>query len=324
MSTSNIADPANTPREREIDLLKKLRLEQDALPQEQGVLLSDQIRACVSSFQLIDPFHPAQLKAASYRLTVGERYALNGQPNTLGEHQEIRIEPFQVAVIQTRERINMPRNLIARWNIKVSRAYEGLIWAGGPQVDPGYAGHLFCPIYNLSNKVVALHFGDQIAVIDFIKTTPFHPNACEVFDRPPAAVVLEDYPIQWQSALHTYATQIKEWEQKLASTQEEMESRLAQFKGGLDVFVGITFAVMGVLISALAIKPEKPVASVVPILFSLAALVFSLLAILQGRARPDKAPHTRRWFAAVVLLSFMLGIIFHWAVPILSRWWPQL
>ena len=48
----------------------------------------------------------------------------------------------------------MPRFLIGRWNIRVTVAYKGLLWVGGPQVDPGWVGHLFCPIYNLSDQEV--------------------------------------------------------------------------------------------------------------------------------------------------------------------------
>jgi len=48
----------------------------------------------------------------------------------------------------------------------------GLLWVGGPQVDPNYEGPLSCPIYNLSDKEIRLQKGDRLATIDFIKTTP--------------------------------------------------------------------------------------------------------------------------------------------------------
>jgi len=100
------------------------------------------------AFGLISPFSKEHLKPANYKLRIGDEYAIKGEIKQLsdkpGENQ-ITIEPFDVAVIKTLETINMPRFLIARWNIRVQLAYEGLLWVGGPQVDAGYIGHHCCP-----------------------------------------------------------------------------------------------------------------------------------------------------------------------------------
>ena len=50
--------------------------------------------------------------------------------------------------------------------------YRGLVWVGSLQVDPGYQGFLFCPIYNLSNKPQTLIYKDPLFIIDFVLTTP--------------------------------------------------------------------------------------------------------------------------------------------------------
>src|SRR6266403_2283197 len=115
-----------------------------------GVLLSDEIEHYVRTFKMIDPFDGQRLKPAGYELTIGDEYVLGGDKKTLGTDGQIRIPSFNVVVIKTAETINLPRFLIARWNIRVLWAYEGLLWVGGPQVDPGWVGHLFCPLYNLS------------------------------------------------------------------------------------------------------------------------------------------------------------------------------
>src|SRR5690242_18495933 len=123
-----------------------------------GVLLSDVIRQYCQWFDLISPFDEEKLlKPACYKLTIGDEYASGGEIHPLPDQpgkNEIRIPPFAVAIIKTKETINMPPFLIGRWNIQVSRAYQGLVWVGGPQVDAGYVGYLFCPIYNLSDKEV--------------------------------------------------------------------------------------------------------------------------------------------------------------------------
>ena len=121
----------------------------DSNPEIHGILLSDQITFFANQHGLIKPFDPENLKPAGYELTVGNEYFKSGEYLPLKDR--LTLLPFEVAVIKTGEIICLPRYLIARWNIRVKHAYQGLLWVGGPQVDPGYVGHLFCPIYNLSD-----------------------------------------------------------------------------------------------------------------------------------------------------------------------------
>ena len=186
---------------------EKIRLSTLAPPEEDerkdlhGVLLVGEIERLCHTKKLIWPFDLAHLRPASYRLTVGKDYFLGGEYFTIKDDENsVVIRPFEVVVLQTAETIRMPLYLIGRWNIKVTHAYKGLLWVGGPQVDPGWVGHLFCPIYNLSDKEVTLRCGEEIAVIDFVKTTPFsrtevHDEKHEVYPFPPDNVILEDYGI---------------------------------------------------------------------------------------------------------------------------------
>lgn len=163
-------------REQEKERLKKYQCPDSDPYGTFGVLLSDEIERYVAWFRLIDPFDCNNLDPAAYKLTVGDECAVGGEKKELCDEpnkNKITIPPFEVAVIKTHETVNLPRFLIARWNIYITLAYEGLVWVGGPQVDPGYVGHLFCPVYNLSDKEVTLRLHDTIAIIDFIKTTSF-------------------------------------------------------------------------------------------------------------------------------------------------------
>jgi deoxycytidine triphosphate deaminase len=163
-----------------------------------GVLLSDEIAFYAENHQLISPFDRVNLKPAGYELTIGDEYFLSGEFLTLDssadENNKIIIPPFEVAVIKTAEILCLPRYLIARWNIRVKYAYSGLLWVGGPQVDPGWVGHLFCPIYNLSDKPVTLRAGDPIALMDFVKTTPYNKDFCITLPYKISVPPKEDYP----------------------------------------------------------------------------------------------------------------------------------
>ncbi len=264
-----------TRREKEEEELKRLiakRPKDDTKYEFTGVLLNDAIERCAKDFELISPFSPEHLKPANYKLRIGDEYAIGGQIKQLSDkpgQNEITIEPFDVAVIKTLETLNMPRFLIARWNIRVQLAYEGLLWVGGPQVDAGYVGHLFCPIYNLSDKPVTLKYGDYIAVIDFIKTSTFtegkslnYPGTLDVPSLP-ELILFEDYkPQNLKSALATrVVSQLRDFNHKLEKLTNNVEERMSAVQGRIDSFVSLTFAVVALLFAAVTLffgKPNEP------------------------------------------------------------------
>lgn len=99
-----------------------------------AVLLSDEIKFYATQKQkeqrLIDPFDENHLKPASYDLTLGSECRLGGKPILLDEKRPyLEIPPYEVAVISTNERLNIPRFLIGRWNLRVKFVYEGLLWS---------------------------------------------------------------------------------------------------------------------------------------------------------------------------------------------------
>ena len=221
-------------------------LEIDPTPGVAGILLSDEITLFAEQHHLIAPFKKTNLKPAGYELTVGNEYFMSGQYMTLDSH--VTIQPFEVAVIKTGERVRLPRFMIARWNIRVRHAYAGLLWVGGPQVDPGYAGYLFCPIYNLSDKPVTLYRDDELALMDFSRTTPFDfkkkENELVRYKFPPTRVILEEFNIiDFQSALFTRA----------GRKIEEFEESLKTLEGRFIQFTQISFAVFAMALTLLAI-----------------------------------------------------------------------
>ena len=228
------------------DILGKFPdVEEDPEQKESGVLLSNEIIRYAAEFRLICPFNRNNLKAASYYLTIGNEYALGGKKGNLYDKPDknlLKIPPFEVAIIKTGEIVNMPRFLIGRWNIRVTKAYEGLLWVGGPQVDPGWAGHLFCPVYNLSDEEVVLEKGKPIATIDFVRTTIFPKgNKYEIktFDRDRARKGIDDYNPKLKSALYTRAAKRIDEVEKKANRVESM--------------IGLVFTCIAVLFAALSI-----------------------------------------------------------------------
>ena len=115
------------------------------------------------------------LDAASYKLRLGDEAHVGGEWVRVSADKPLVIPAHQVAVIKTHEEVNLPRFLIARWNLRVKWVYEGLLWTGGPQVDPGWQGHLYCPIYNLAERQIVIPHKERVFTMDFVLTTPPPP-----------------------------------------------------------------------------------------------------------------------------------------------------
>ncbi len=260
----------------EADRLKAVRvLEKDPHPDKTGVLLSDEIEFYVRQSQLICPFAEDNLKPAAYELTVGDEAVVGGKPCRLSDcwpNHSLSIPAFEVAVIKTAETLNLPRFLIGRWNIRVAWAYKGLVWVGGPQVDPGYVGHLFCPIYNLSNKEVSIKRGQPIAVLDFVKTTEFDPNKGEEkwerYPRPPKRLVIEDFGID-----------------DFRSGPVETKDKLERIEKKVDSFIPFVFPILAILMAAIGlpylagsktIQPDIRTLDAFTLFCSLLALILSV------------------------------------------------
>lgn len=221
-----------------------------------GVLLSDEIESYALNGRMIEPYDCKNLKPAAYELTVGELYSKGGKTGQLSAEatkNEIVIKPFEVAIIQTHERLNLPNFLIARWNVRVRWAYEGLLWVGGPQVDPGYKGYLDCPLYNLSDREVRIRYGDPIAVIDFVTTTPptEHSIKYDPFTR--TRILFEDYtPDLLRSALATLA----------AEKIQGVETELKELRASMSGTIAVIFTVIGIVVAALALFVSRQVPGV--------------------------------------------------------------
>ena len=260
--------------EEEAELAKLIPHDIDLSRSEGSVLLSDQIQFLSEEHSLISDFNPDHLKPAGYELTVGSEYYLGGEHHSFddpGHSAVLRIPSFEVAVIKTAERICLPRYLIARWNLRVRYAYEGLLWVGAAQVDPGYKGFLFCPIYNLSHKPVEIPRGEPIALIDFVRTTKYISGASKDYGGNTRPIIEDFNPERLRSALFD----------KVGKKLEEFSEATHRIENRFGVFVTITFAALAILIALSVNLIQQGLRVELGIsLWSNAILFVSLLALL--------------------------------------------
>ena len=124
----------------------------------QGVLLSDRIAYYADVCTLVTPFNPEDLRPASYTLHVGDFYWVGREKHEIGPDKPMIIPANGLVYVQILEYFNIPYYMIARYSLRVTQVYRGLVLDNGLQIDPGYHGHIHVPIYNLTNdKKVFLH-----------------------------------------------------------------------------------------------------------------------------------------------------------------------
>ena len=107
----------------------------------------------------------------SYTLRIAnDGLLINGKfydPGTPYKGGYIEIEPGEIAILSTKERLNMPDNLMGKIGIRLEYALQGLTGLMGIQVDPLY-GHdkederLFIRVANFGNEPIRLSPGDKV------------------------------------------------------------------------------------------------------------------------------------------------------------------
>lgn len=243
------------------------------------VLLADEIkRLCEGDSPMITPFEPGRLRPAGYQMTLGREIHLGGEYKWLDEKEGVVLEPHQVAVVCTDETLKIPGDLIARWSLRVGKIYEGLLWTGGPQVDPGWEGPLFCPIYNLAERNIVLKYGDPLFTIDFLRTTGISA-AYDALKQDPK------FPeIPFQPKRRTLADHDR---YQLHSAPYEKLRNLE----GLTEFRNFAIGLIAVLFAAIA------------------AVVTALSVIVAGPAAPDDGQSLGGWATAAISIASVSLVI---------------
>jgi deoxycytidine triphosphate deaminase/cell division protein FtsB len=142
---------------------------------DRGILLANQIHELCQQHNLLisENYNPKNLRPAAYTLSVGDRYIDSDgiERRLTGSEESILFKKNSIIFVSTKETLNLPYYIVARFNLRVEWVYDGILLGTGPQVDPGFCGYLSCPLYNLTNSDILIKQGDLFATIDFEKTT---------------------------------------------------------------------------------------------------------------------------------------------------------
>ena len=246
------------------------------------------------------------LDTASYKLRLGGEAHIGGNRVQISRNEPLVLPPHQVAIVQTYEIVNIPRFLVARWNLRVQWVYEGLLWVGGPQVDPGWQGELYCPIYNLAEREVVIPYLDRVFTMDFTRTTPVHDDEATYGYKTKVHKPARRKNIQGHDV------------NRLHSAPFEALTRLATLDNRVNSFISLTFLVLAVVVAALGvvaalsggggtavsevIKGEQGLLALlaVALVFGLSAMFIS--SITMG-SRLGQPPQGRGWLTTITLVG---------------------
>jgi len=273
--------------------LKEDPREKVRLSWQGAVLLRDEIwYYCKQDPPLIFPCEEKYLQPASYRLRLGDKCRVDGVDQDLSpDKPRLTIPPHGIAIVSTKEVVNIPGFLIARWNLKVKKVYQGLVWVGSLQVDPGYQGNLFCPLYNLSTQPVHLELGETLFTIDFVRTTFYDESkGCELWQPDPERPTnsfgpLDILPLKSapKQQFDDFRHELNDSKAKIEGFQSRINELQEHFQSRIDTFQVITFTVLGIIVAALTVMGASQFGglnTVTPSKWQIATWIIMLLSII--------------------------------------------
>ena len=277
-----------------------------------AILLSDQIEYYIKEINppllqnpdvssLSDDELKLCLDAASYKLRLGDEANVGGERFPISSDQPLKLPPHQVAVVKTHEIVNIPRFLIARWNLRVKWVYEGLLWTGGPQVDPGWQGHLYCPIYNLAEREVVIPHKEPVFTMDFARTTPLHKTSASYGYSSKLHKAGRNKSLQAHDQSRLRSAPFESLKQL-----ETLDTKTSALDSRINNFSSLTFLVLAVVIAAIGalaslgnggsnalhqeIKQESTVfvIAIIALVFGLSGLITGSMAMRSKLGRPPR------------------------------------
>ncbi len=134
-------------------------------------LSSESIEKRLEKTSVISEYNPERIKHSAYELSLGNAYFVtdNKKKETVDYGEHIVIKPGQFALLITKEKISIPKDLLGFISIKAGIKFRGLINVSGFHVDPGFNGKIKFSVYNAGSKDIVLSAGDPTFLIWFAK-----------------------------------------------------------------------------------------------------------------------------------------------------------
>jgi deoxycytidine triphosphate deaminase len=225
---------------------------------DRGILLANQIhQLCEQELLISKEYDSKNLRPAAYTLRIGDDYIdSEGKRQKLSGGEDFFVfKKNSIVFVSTKEELDIPYYIIARFNLRVNWVYAGILLGTGPQVDPGFSGKLSCPLYNLTNVDIVITRGEDFATIDFEKTTALlekYPDAEEKKKKIQSAKDKQLFPIGGETwSFYRLAPMVAlKWHKpyKIVSSLIEMKEQVDTWRrlgiGSVIAFLGLTLSLL--------------------------------------------------------------------------------
>lgn len=215
-----------------------------------GILPREYIEGLINCGSLIKE-NPdiGSISHASYDLRLGDEYYHGGEIQKLDTYNPyITIEPYDYAIVMSKETVSMPRDIAGRFDLTVSLFCQGVILSNGPQIDPGFEGRLFCLLFNTSDGKVQLGRGDKYATLEtrkLIAPTDPYDGSYQKKEH------IQDYlpELRMQGAISQLKEEIDQMKQERERLQQVVFTRNITIALG---FVSFILALIAILVALLS------------------------------------------------------------------------
>jgi deoxycytidine triphosphate deaminase len=147
-----------------------------------GMLSSPHIKYCIKKHGIVENYDLSCVDSATYHMRIGDKVLTweKGEKveYILGDHEDksknirtkVELKPNSLTFVTTIEKFNLPKDIIARFNLKSKWVHLGLLLGTGPIVDPELYANLLIPLHNFSSQPVEIGYGKKLISVEFTKT----------------------------------------------------------------------------------------------------------------------------------------------------------
>jgi deoxycytidine triphosphate deaminase len=203
---------------------------------------------------MIHPFHPEDLKPASYAFRLeGLCRDEKGDLVEIEEGDDFDLKPNSIAFVTLEPYLRLPDYIALRFNLKIKNVYRGLLLGTGPLVDPGFEGRLSIPLHNLTANSYRFRGGDTMIWVEFTKLSPNERWVKHNKDQAPLDPLLyEPFPAdKYGRTLKKYLEEADQHRVIVSSIPsvftEASEAAKRANAAATRVTVGLVFTIIGLL-----------------------------------------------------------------------------
>ena len=231
-------------------------------------------------------WHESCLKEASYALRIADDALLiDGRFYDPGEKYSdayIRIEPGKIAILSTKEVLNMPEDLVGKIGIRLKYAHQGLSGLMGIQVDPLHGRHrtderLYIRVANLGNEIIQLSPGDEVFTFELHQLM----GTFQIKEKESTWLRMKDELRYQSNSSWSYVTRV---ESNLSADTENLRNYLQPL-----VMFGVFLVAVTILGASIAVllqtpKPDEVIGASWTALNERTLLLWVLLVAIAGTA----------------------------------------